>query len=100
MALPWGSAASRSPTAALTLRQVAQGGRARERSGAPVAIADTARDARGSPKRGGYRSRRGAEQGTNFATLLTTARKLGQNAQPRLCSIARPPPLNAAGLAT
>jgi transposase len=36
---------------------------------------------------GGYRSRRGAEQGATFATLLTTARKLGLNAYARLCSI-------------
>ena len=49
---------------------------------------------------GGYRSRRGAEQGAIFATLLTTARKLGQNAYARLCSIAGPSPLHAAGLAT
>ena len=49
---------------------------------------------------GGYRSRRGAEQGAIFATLLTTARKLGQNAYARLCSIAGPSPLRAAGLAT
>jgi transposase len=45
---------------------------------------------------GGYRSRRGAEQGAIFATLLTTARKLGQNAYARLCSIAGPSPLHAA----
>ena len=49
---------------------------------------------------GGYRSRRGAEQGATFATLLTTARKLGHNAYARLCSIAGPSPLLAAGLAT
>jgi transposase len=48
---------------------------------------------------GGYRSRRGAEQGAVFATLLATARKLGQNAYARLCSIAGPSPLQAAGLA-
>jgi transposase len=48
---------------------------------------------------GGYRSRRGAEQGAIFATLLTTARKLGQNAFARLCSIAGPSSLRAAGLA-
>jgi transposase len=47
---------------------------------------------------GGYRSRRGAEQGAIFASLLTTARKLGQNAYARLCSIAGPSPLHAAGL--
>jgi transposase len=46
---------------------------------------------------GGYRSRRGAEQGAVFATLLTTARKLGQNAFARLCSIAGPSPLRAIG---
>ena len=49
---------------------------------------------------GGYRSRRGAEQGATFATLLTTARKLGQNAYARLCAIAGPSPLHAAGMAT
>jgi transposase len=49
---------------------------------------------------GGYRSRRGAAQGAIFATLLTTARKLGQNAYQRLCAIAGPSPLHAAGLAT
>jgi transposase len=49
---------------------------------------------------GGYRSRRGAEQGAVFATLLTTARKLGQNAYARLCSTAGPSPLLAAGMAT
>jgi hypothetical protein len=48
---------------------------------------------------GGYRSRRGAEQGAVFSTLLTTARKLGQNAYARLCSVAGPSPLQAAGLA-
>ena len=49
---------------------------------------------------GGYRSRHGAEQGAAFATLLTTARKLGHNAYARLCAIAGPSPLHAAGLAT
>jgi transposase len=49
---------------------------------------------------GGYRSRGGAEQGATFATLLTTARKLGHNAYARLCAIAGPPPLHAAGPAT
>ena len=49
---------------------------------------------------GGYRSRRGAEQGATFATLLTTARKLGQNAYQRLCAIAGPSPLRAAGMVT
>jgi transposase len=49
---------------------------------------------------GGYRSRRGADQGAIFATVLTTARKLHQNAYARLCSIAGPSPLHAAGLAT
>jgi transposase len=48
---------------------------------------------------GGYRSRRGAEQGAIFATLLTTARKLGQNAYARLCTIAGPSPLQAGSLA-
>lgn len=49
---------------------------------------------------GGYRSRRGAEQGAIFAALLTTARKLGHNAYQRLCAIAGPSPLHAAGMAT
>ena len=49
---------------------------------------------------GGYRARGGAEQGAIFATLLTTARKLGQNAFARLCSIAGSSPLHAAGVAT
>jgi transposase len=49
---------------------------------------------------GGYRSRHGAEQGAAFATLLTTARQLGQNAYARLCAIAGPSPLHAAGMAT
>jgi hypothetical protein len=49
---------------------------------------------------GGYRSRGGAEQGAIFASLLTTARKLSHNAYARLCSIAGPSPLEAAGLAT
>lgn len=49
---------------------------------------------------GGYRSRRGAEQGAIFATLLTTTRKLGQNAYARLCAIAGPSALHGAGLAT
>ena len=49
---------------------------------------------------GGYRSRRGAERGAIFTTLLTTARKLGHNAYYQLCSIAGPSPLHAAGLAT
>ncbi len=48
---------------------------------------------------GGYRSRRGAEQGAVFTTLLTTARKLGQDAYAHLTSIAGPSPLHAAGLA-
>ena len=48
---------------------------------------------------GGFRSQRGAEQGAVFATLLTTARKLGQNAYARLCVIAGTTPLQAAGLA-
>jgi transposase len=49
---------------------------------------------------GGYRSRRGAEQGAVFASLLTTARKLRQNAFARLCAIAGPSPLHAAGMAS
>jgi hypothetical protein len=48
---------------------------------------------------GGYRSRRGAEQGAAFATLLTTARKLGHNAYAHLCAVAGLSPLHAAGLA-
>jgi hypothetical protein len=46
---------------------------------------------------GGYRSGHGAEQGATFATLLTTARKRGENAFERLCAIAGPSPLEAAG---
>jgi transposase len=49
---------------------------------------------------GGYRSERGAEQGAIMATILTTARKLGQNLYERLCSIAGPSPLQAAGMPT
>ena len=49
---------------------------------------------------GGYRSERGAEQGAIMATILTTARKLGQNAYQRLCQIAGPSPLWAADLPT
>jgi transposase len=49
---------------------------------------------------GGYRSGRGAAQGATFASLLTTARKRGQNAFERLCAIAGPSPLHAAGLGT
>ena len=48
---------------------------------------------------GGYRSRLGAEQGAIFATLLTTAHKLGQNAYARLCAIAGPSPTQASSLA-
>ena len=44
---------------------------------------------------GGYRSKQGAEAGAIFASILTTARKLGQNAYERLCSIAGPSPLQA-----
>ena len=47
---------------------------------------------------GGYRSRRGAEQGAIFATLLTMARKLSQNAYARLCAIAGPSPLRPTSL--
>jgi hypothetical protein len=39
-------------------------------------------------------------QGAIFATLLTTARKLGQNLYERLCSIAGPSPLQLAGMPT
>jgi transposase len=49
---------------------------------------------------GGYRARRGADQGAIFTTRLTTARKLGHNAYARLCSIAGPSPLHAAGMPT
>jgi transposase len=49
---------------------------------------------------GGYRSARGAEQGAIFATILTTARKLGQNTYERLCALAGPSPLHAARMGT
>jgi len=49
---------------------------------------------------GGYRSARGAEQGAIFATVLTTARKLGQNLYRRLCHTAGSSPLHAAGMPT
>ena len=49
---------------------------------------------------GGYRSERGAEQGAIMVTVLTTARKLGQNLYERLCSIAGPSPLQAVGMPT
>jgi transposase len=49
---------------------------------------------------GGYRSRRGAEAGAIFATLLTTARKRDQNLFEQLCTLAGPSPLHAAGIAT
>jgi transposase len=49
---------------------------------------------------GGYRSARGAEQGAIFATVLTTARKLGQNLYRRLCHIGGPSPLHAANMPT
>jgi transposase len=49
---------------------------------------------------GGYRSKRGAEQGALFTTVLTTARKLGRNAYEQLCSIAGPSPLHLAGTMT
>ena len=35
-----------------------------------------------------------------FATLLTTARKLGQNAYASLCSIAGPSPIHGPGLSS
>jgi transposase len=47
---------------------------------------------------GGYRSACGAAQGAIMATILTTGRKLGQNLYERLCSIAGPSPLQAAGM--
>ena len=37
--------------------------------------------------------------GATFATLLTAARKLGENAFAQICSIAGPSPLRAVGLA-
>jgi hypothetical protein len=46
------------------------------------------------------RAKGGAERGAIFATLLTTVRKLGQNAYARLWAIAGPSLLHAAGLAT
>ena len=49
---------------------------------------------------GGYRSDQGAEQGAIFATVLTTARKLGQNLYRRLCHIAGASPLHAANMPT
>ncbi len=49
---------------------------------------------------GGYRSARGAEQGAIFATVLTTARKLGQNLYWQLCVIAGASPLHAANTPT
>jgi transposase len=49
---------------------------------------------------GGYRSVRGTEQGAIFATVLTTARKLGQNLYRRLCVIAGASPLHAANMPT
>jgi transposase len=49
---------------------------------------------------GGYRSKRGAEAGARFATILTTARKRGQNLFAALCALAGPSPLQADGTAT
>ena len=49
---------------------------------------------------GGYRSPRGAEQGALFATILTTARKRGQNLFEQLCALAGPSPLQAVNTAT
>ena len=49
---------------------------------------------------GGYRSKRGAEAGAIFATILTTARKRGQNLFAALCALAGPSPLQAVGRAT
>jgi transposase len=49
---------------------------------------------------GGYRSARGAEAGAIFSTILTTARKRGENLFETLCTLAGPSPLHAAGLAT
>jgi len=49
---------------------------------------------------GGYRSPRGAEQGAIVASILTTARKLGQNLYGRLCDLGGPSPLHAANMPT
>jgi transposase len=49
---------------------------------------------------GGYRSERGAEQGAIFATILTTARKRGENLFEQLSALAGPSPLQAVGTAT
>jgi transposase len=49
---------------------------------------------------GGYRSQRGADGSAILTSLLTTARKRGQNSLDVLRSLAGPPPLRAAGLPT
>jgi len=49
---------------------------------------------------GGYRSAEGAQRGAIFATVLATARKRGENLFERLCTIAGPSPLHAAGMAS
>ena len=48
---------------------------------------------------GGYRSQRGADVSAILTSLLTTARKRGQNLLDALRSVAGPSPLAAAGLA-
>ena len=49
---------------------------------------------------GGYRSKQGATQGATFTTILTTARKCGQNLFEQLCTLAGPSPLQAVGTPT
>jgi transposase len=49
---------------------------------------------------GGYRSGWGAEASAIFTTLLTTARKRGDNLLDALRAVAGPSPLHAAGMAT
>jgi hypothetical protein len=43
---------------------------------------------------------RGADQGAIFATILTTARKRGQNIFEQFCALAGPSPLQAVNTAT
>jgi transposase len=47
---------------------------------------------------GGYRSQRGADVSAILTSLLTTARKRGQNLPDALRSVVDPPPLDAVGL--
>ena len=49
---------------------------------------------------GGYRSDRGAEASAIFTSILTTARKRGENLLDALRAVAGPSPLHVAGLAT